>query len=115
MKTHLEADAAPLPRDEYELVRVEIMPFAQVFRAGSRVRLEIGTPGDSRELWEFILLEFDTDDPVEHQVAHSLAYPSSIALPLIPAATVPTPLPPCPSQRAQPCRMHVSYSNTPGD
>jgi len=120
VKTHLEADAAPLPGDEYELVRVEIMPFAQVFRAGSRVRLEIGTPGDSRELWEFILLEFDTDDPVEHQVAHSLAYPSSIALPLIPAATVPEAtvpmsLPPCPGLRAQPCRMHVSYSNTPGD
>lgn len=115
VKTHLEADAAPLPRDEYELVRVEIMPFAQVFRAGSRIRLEIGTPGDSRELWEFILLEFDTDDPVEHQVAHSLAYPSSIALPLIPGSTAPTPLPPCPSQRAQPCRTHVSYANTPGD
>ena len=88
--------------------------------ASVRSKSRKSTPGDSRELWEFILLEFDTDDPVEHQVAHSLAYPSSIALPLIPAATVPEAtvpmsLPPCPGLRAQPCRMHVSYSNTPGD
>ena len=41
--------------------------------------------------------------------------PSSVALPLIPAATAPTPLPACPGQRGQACRAHIAYSNAAGD
>ena len=31
--------------------RVEIMPFGHVFRAGSRIRLIVDTPGDSMASW----------------------------------------------------------------
>jgi putative CocE/NonD family hydrolase len=115
VKTHLEEDGALLPAGQYSLVRVEVLPFAHVFRAGSRVRLEISTPGDSRELWRFMLLEYPGAAGVDHQVAHSMAHPSSVALSLIPAATAPTPLPACPGQRGQACRAHVAYSNAAGD
>ena len=115
VKTHLEGDAALLPAGEYALVRVEVMPFAHPFRQGSRVRLEIATPGDSRERWRFELLEYPEGELVEHQIAHSMAHPSSVVLPLIPAASAPTPLPGCPGQRGQPCRPHAAYANAPGD
>jgi hypothetical protein len=86
------------------------MPFAHIFRAGSRFRLQIDTPGDSRERWRFMLLEYD--GPVKNYVAHSAVHPSSIALPLIPDFDVPTPMPPCPSLRGQPCRDFAAYVNT---
>ncbi|HIL02024.1 MAG TPA: CocE/NonD family hydrolase, partial [Myxococcales bacterium] len=118
VKTHLEADAALLPPGEYALTRVEVMPFGQVFRAGSRVRLVISTPGDSRERWRFKLLEYPLGALVEHQVAHSMVHPSSVVLPLIRSAVVPVAnrgFPVCPSRRGRPCRPHVAYSNAPGD
>jgi predicted acyl esterase len=110
VKTHLEADAAPLPQGEFVEARVEIFPFAHIFRAGSRIRLQIDTPGDSRELWKFILLEYD--QPVTHTIAHSIAFPSSIALPLIPLVSVDSAPPPCPSLRGQACRPFETYTNT---
>ncbi|MDE0887727.1 MAG: CocE/NonD family hydrolase, partial [Myxococcota bacterium] len=115
-KTHLEADAAPLPPGQWEPVRVEVMSFAAAFRAGSRLRLEISTPGDNRELWRFALLEYPPDAQVEHQVAHSLAQPSSLVLPLIPASaypggTVPAAHPACNSSRGRPCRPWEGYGN----
>ena len=110
VKTHLEADATTLPEGEFVQARIEIFPFAHIFRAGSRIRLQIDTPGDSRELWKFILLEYD--QPVTHIVGHSGAYPSSIALPLIPMSPVESAPPPCPSLRGQPCRIFKSYTNT---
>ena len=110
VKTHLEVDAAPLPQDEFSSVRVEIFPFAHIFRAGSRIRLEIDTPGDSRELWKFMLLEYD--EPVTHTIAHSFMHPSSVVLPLIPMNPVESAPPPCPSLRGQPCRAFEMYTNT---
>ncbi len=111
VKTHLEADAAPLPLGEFVQARVEIFPFAHIFRAGSRIRLQIDTPGDSRELWKFMLLEYDS--PATHTIAHSITYPSSIVLPLIPLNPVESEPPPCPSLRGQPCRLFEAYTNTP--
>jgi predicted acyl esterase len=110
VKTHLEVDAAPLPAGEFSAARVEIFPFAHIFRAGSRIRLQIDTPGDSRELWMFLLLEYG--NPVTHTIAHSSIYPSSVALPLIPMSAVESMPPPCPALRGQPCRVFEEYSNT---
>jgi len=101
--THREADAADLPAGEASLVRVEIMPFAHAFRAGSRVRLAVESPGGTRALWKF-----DTLAPggeVTNTVLHGMMHPSRLVLPRIPGIEIPTEQPPCPSLRAQPCRM----------
>jgi len=113
IKTFLESDVAPLPADRFEEVRIEIFPFAHVFRAGSRIRIAVDTPGDSRERWRFMLLEYD--GPVTNTVAHSATHPSSVLLPVVPGVDVPTGLPPCPSLRGQPCRDYEAYANTPAD
>src|SRR4029077_18347459 len=51
--THKEADAAPLPAGEFTLVRIELFPFAHAFRAGSRIRLSVESPGGDRAIWKF--------------------------------------------------------------
>jgi predicted acyl esterase len=112
VQTHLEEDAAPLPEGQFVPARVEIFPFGHIFRKGSRIRIQIDTPGDSRELWQFLLLEYE--GPVTHTIAHSAVYPSSVALPLIPMSPVESSPPPCPALRGQPCRLFEEYTNTVG-
>ncbi|MGH0036584.1 MAG: CocE/NonD family hydrolase [Myxococcota bacterium] len=107
--THLEADAAPLPEGEWSDVRVEIFPFAHVFRAGSRIRIAVTTPGGNRPLWKFETLEYDGE--VEHAVSHSATHASSVVLPVLDGVVPPEELPACPSLRSQPCREYVPHVN----
>jgi predicted acyl esterase len=100
-----EEDFAPLTPGEWTLARVEMMPFAHAFRAGSRIRISVDTPGDSRASWRFRLTTFDT--PPVFEVGHDAAHPSSLALPWVPGIDVPVPLPACESLRDQPCRDYV--------
>jgi predicted acyl esterase len=101
--THLEADAAPLPKGEFALARVELLPVAHVFRAGSRLRISVETPGGNRPLWTFNTLKLPKD--TLNWVGHSTGHPSRLVLGVVADPPVPTPLPPCPtSLRSQPCR-----------
>jgi predicted acyl esterase len=107
IQTHREADAAPLPPGEWTSARVEIYPFAHVFRAGSRLRVSVSTPGGNQGRWRYDVLPTHATVAVSHSAAH----PSSVLLPVIPDVEVPTPLPPCPSLRSQPCREYVPQLN----
>jgi predicted acyl esterase len=109
--THLEADAEDLVPGQWTQVRILIMPFAHVFRAGSRIRISVDTPGASRAEWKFILA--DLDDQVRHSVAHSSERPTSVVLPIVNGVDVPTAMPPCNALRGQPCRDYVAFENTP--
>jgi len=109
--TYLEADAAPLVPGEWTSLRVGITSFGHVFRMGSRIRVSVDTPGDSRARWTFDLKKFPGQ--THYDVAHSSAYPSSIVLPVIEGKTSTTPLPPCPSLRGQQSRPRVAYTNVP--
>lgn len=107
--TRLEADLEPLPAGAWELVRVEIYPFGHVFRAGSRVRVSVSTPGANKGRWKFDVLEFG--GRVDHAISHSVAHPSSLLLPVVPDVPVPAGLPACPGLRSQPCRSYVPHVN----
>ena len=108
--TLLYTDIKPLPAGEWTLVRVPIAGFGHAFRAGSRIRLIIDTPGGTRADWRFALAKFPGG--ASHSIALSAAHPSSVALPLLDGAAVPTPLPAC-TVRAQPCRDYQPFANTP--
>ena len=100
IQTFLEDDAAPLPSDEWTPVRVELLPVAHAFRAGSQVRMTIDAPGNSRADWAF-----DTISAGETlDVAFGGDQPSRIVLPVMPGITVPQPYPTC-TLRGQPCRQ----------
>ncbi len=99
--THTRSDARPLdPSADFEQVRVELFPFAHVFRAGSQIRLTIDAPGGNRAVWEFEtiadgeLVTIGTGDPS----------PSLLKLPVVPGIEPPAEAPACGSLRGQPCR-----------
>ncbi len=109
----LAASAQPLPIGQWVKVRVATAGFGHAFRKGTRIRVAIDTPGDSRADWRFDLKTWP--HPVTYDVAHSATYPSSVLLPVIGGAKVPesAPNPPCPSLRGQQCRTFVDVANTP--
>lgn len=98
--THRDTDAAPLPDGEFELVRVEIFPFAHAFRAGSRLRLTVDAPGGNRPVWEFATIARGE----QVTIAHDAAFPSSLVLPVVDGVDVPAGYPDCDGYRGQPCR-----------
>jgi uncharacterized protein len=111
LHTNLEADASPLPVDEFTEARVEILPFGQIVRAGSRIRISVHTPGGDKVRWSYILAPQPEGTTID--VGHSAEHPSRLVLPVVPGisgypATVPT----CGSLRAQPCREFEVYTNT---
>lgn len=112
VQTHLAPDIADLPAGQFVQARVELFPFAHVFRSGSRLRISIEAPGADRPLWKFDALPANGE--VINTIAHSTAAPSRIVLPVLAGADVSTALPACPSLRGQPCRNYVELINTPG-
>ena len=109
--THLAPDVAPLPAGTWSAVRVGIPSLGHVFRAGSRVRLILDTPGGSRAVWLFQLKQLPAG--TRHRIAHSAQNPSSVVLPLVPGVKAPAQRPACPSLRGQPCRPYMQLVNTP--
>jgi hypothetical protein len=75
-----------------------------VFRAGSKIRLSIDTPGGSRALWRFALVQYPME--VRYTIGHDAAHPSSLVLPRIDGVAIGGDggTPPCGSLRGQPCR-----------
>ena len=105
----LQQDWQPLVPGAWTQVRVGFAGFHHVFRAGSKIRVLVNTPGGSRAEWRFALKQFA--GPVRHTIGHDAQHPSSVVLPLVAGATAPSPLPPCPSLRGQPCRDYAPYPN----
>ncbi|HVM96813.1 MAG TPA: CocE/NonD family hydrolase, partial [Candidatus Acidoferrales bacterium] len=112
VQTHLFADAAPLPADQFVEARVELFPFAHVFRASSKIRVIVNSPGATRPRWKFDTLP--ADDIVTNSLARSSAEASRIVLPVLPGIQAPAKYPKCPALRLQPCRDYVEYENNPG-
>jgi hypothetical protein len=105
--TGLEADVAPLPADDFALVRIELYPFAHAFRAGSRIRLSVASPGGDRAIWKFDALQIPGGATVEIALDGS-----RLVLPVVPGVDVPTALSPCSALRGQPCREYVEIDNS---
>lgn len=104
--TDREADAAPLPAGEPTLVRVELFPFAHVFRAGSQIRVTIDAPGGNRAVWEFATISGGERVTLWHDADH----PSSIVLPVVDLAELDVAIPDYPAPdalRGQPSRAYV--------
>ncbi len=103
--THLEADAATPGAGEATAVNVEIFPVVHVFRAGSRLRITIDTPGGSRNLWTFDTVNRPGDTIGIHVDG------AELRLPFLSGVTVPAGLPACPGLRSQPCRPAPPITN----
>ena len=100
--TDLRADARPMPRDRYRLLRLEILPFAQPFRTGDRLRVTLDAPGGAKPLWAFRTL----DHGQRVTVATDRHHRSSLVFSVVPHVAIPQSAPPCRSLRSQPCRTY---------
>jgi hypothetical protein len=99
-------------------LQVPLYPVAHPFRAGSKVRLEINTPGGDAALWDF---ESDDFGATTHDVARGDLMASSLVLPVLPYSNpfrrIPTAIAPqeqhpmCDWLRGQPCRDHAALTN----
>jgi hypothetical protein len=107
--TFASADAAPLPANQFVKVVIPLYDEGHVYRAGSRIRVTISAPNGTQPVWSFSQTEPSGTATVS--VAHSSSMPSSLVLPVVPGVTVPTPLPPCPSLRNEPCRSYQAMVN----
>jgi uncharacterized protein len=109
--TYAQADEALLVPGQWTAARIGVPAFGHVFRAGSSIRVIIDTPGGSRASWTYDNKTFP--GTVLHDISTSVAYPSSILLPVLEGVVSTTPLPACPSLRAEQCRAYAPYTNTP--
>jgi hypothetical protein len=99
--THKPEDQEFLPDDGFVNMRVELFPFGHTFRAGSRIKVAVETPGGNRDLWGLN----STGGSATNEVAHTDAMPSNVALPLLPKEEPDVASrPPCGSVQNQPCR-----------
>jgi len=99
----------PLPSGQYTEVTIPLYYEGHAYRAGSRIRVTISAPGGAEPLWAFA--QANPSGTASVSVELSAADPSSLVLPVVPGLSVPTPLPPCPSLRNEPCRKYVPLVN----
>lgn len=83
-------------------MRVEILPFAHVFRAGSRLRIAIEAPKSTPDLWYLDALKI----PAVNTILHEPGHVSKLVLSTLPGQgdLVPRSYPACGAGLSQPCR-----------
>jgi len=109
VQTHLEGDAENLEAGKFNLTRVQIFPVAHVFRAGSKIRINLQAPGGDRTIWDFDTIE---KGDTTNTIGYGDVTPSKLVLPVIPGQTAQgTPLPPYNALRGEPSRTYVPAAN----
>jgi hypothetical protein len=105
----LAADARPMPKNRFAEVVIPLYYEGHAYRAGTRIRVTIAAPNGTQPIWSFA--ETWPKGTAKVSIAFSPKMPSSLVLPVVPGVVVPTPLPPCPSLRNEPCRAYVPMAN----
>ena len=108
--TFTAADRAPLSPGEWIRFRVPFAPVTHLFRAGSRLRVSVSTPGRDHPFWCF---DNPVRDGAQHLVGRGGAHASSLVLPRWPVHLAHDADHPGPdAHRGQPCRPAIAIRNT---
>jgi predicted acyl esterase len=101
---HTAASVKKLVRGEWTYLRIELLPFAHVFRKGSRVRLIVSGPGGGSNAWPWAFDALPGGGVV--RIAHNKEYSSSLVLPIVEPndLNLPASLPDRDAVWLQPCR-----------
>jgi predicted acyl esterase len=91
-------DQRPLPKGKATRITIPLYYQGHVYRAGSRIRVTLGPPRGDQPIWAF------ADAVPRTGTAKVTASDARLVLPAVDGVAVPTPLPPCPSLRGEPCR-----------
>jgi hypothetical protein len=106
----LAKDARPMPRDRFVKLTIPLYYEGHGYRAGSRLRITIAAPNGTQPIWSFPYTR-PAGRTANVAVTFSPRMPSSLVLPVVRGADVPTSYPPCPSLRNEPCRPYVPLKN----
>jgi predicted acyl esterase len=101
-------DAKPMPAGKFEQIAIPLYYEGHTYRAGSRIRVTIAAPNGTQPIWAF---DHTVGSASNVSIAYSPSRPSFLVLPVIPGFDAPTPLPPCPSLRNEPCRNYEAIVN----
>jgi hypothetical protein len=107
---YTEAKFEAVPPGTWVRADVAIPAFAHPFRAGSRLRLVVSSPGRDHGTWLFEAPAY-AEVPSFH-LGRGGDRATRIDLVVVEGFTVPPGYPPCPSLRGQPCRAYEAAANT---
>jgi len=109
VQTWLKKNGKPLKKGKFNYERIQIFPAAHVFRAGSKIRLNIQAPGGDRTIWDFDTIE---KGKTKNKIGLGGVIPSKLVLPVIPGEDAQgTPLPGPTDLRGEPSRDYVPARN----
>jgi predicted acyl esterase len=94
--------ASKLPKGRFTKLVIPLYYEGHMYRAGSRIRVTVSSPNGDQPVWGFD--ETVPQGTAQVRIASNRKNPSRLVLPLIPGISAPTPLPPCPGLRGEPCR-----------
>ena len=97
-------DTAKLPKGKLTKLIIPLYYEGHLYRAGSRIRVTVSAPAGDQPVWAFA--ETVPTHNANVTVAFSHKRQSRLVLPLVPGISAPTPLPPCPGLRGEPCRNY---------
>jgi hypothetical protein len=95
-------DTAKLPKGRFAKLIIPLYYQGHMYRAGSRIRVTVSAPIGDQPVWAFAETVPLRNTRVTIALSHK--HPSRLILPLVPGVSAPTPLPPCPALRGEPCR-----------
>ena len=104
-----KADRRRMPKGRFVAVTIPLYYQAHAYRKGSRIRLRITAPNGDQPIWSFDEVRPQGRTPVA--IGSGGPMTSRLLLPVVPDLKVPTPLPPCPGLRGEPCRDYEPYRN----
>jgi predicted acyl esterase len=97
------ADQSPLPAGTGAKLTIPLYYEGHAYRAGSRIRVTLGPPRGDQPVWAFANTVPKTGTSAV-TVSAGPSHASRLLLPVVDGVAVPTPLPPCPALRGEPCR-----------
>lgn len=98
-----------MPRGRFVRLTIPLYYEAHAYRKGSRIRVRVSAPNGDQPIWSFG--HTHPKGKAKIAIGAGRRMPSRLLLPVVPGLQVPTPLPPCPGLRGEPCRAYQAGAN----
>ena len=109
-QTLKKSDLVPLTPNRWTHITIPLYYQGHAYRAGSRIRVIIGSIGGNQPIWSFA--QASARGTAKVTIGYSKQLASKLTLPVVPGIAVPTPLPGnCNALRGEPCRNYAPLRN----
>ncbi len=109
-QTLRKADLIPLKANRWTHITIPLYYEGHAYRAGSRIRVIIGSIGGNQPIWSFA--QPNAGGTAKVTIGYSRTMDSKLTLPVVPGIKVPTALPAnCNALRGEPCRSYAPLGN----